>query len=489
MLLSEVTRRIPFPCEVTGGDVKISGITHDSRAVTPGDLFVAIRGMTSDGHRFVGSAVDRGAAAVAVEEIVSVGVPQIIVPDARAALAWLAAAVFGDPSRRLNVIGVTGTNGKTTVTHLLESIAIAAGEVPAIVGTVGARIAGRAVPVPRTTPEAGDLQRLLAEMVDVGVDLAAIEVSSHALRLHRADAIWFRIVAFTNLTRDHLDFHGDMESYFNAKFALFDPARAERAVVLIDDEAGRRIAEMSEVPVTTVSARGPADVAARGIRGGISRSAFEVLTDEVTFPVELALPGRFNVPNALLAAAISLEVGIPPAAIAAGLAGVEPIPGRFENVARGQAFDVVVDYAHTPEAIVTVVESSKPFIDGRLIVVAGAGGDRDQEKRFDMGRALASADLAIITSDNPRSEDPDAIITAVSAGARSVTGATVVEAPDRRLAIRTALGSARAGDLVMILGKGHEQGQQIGTEVLPFDDRTVATEELRRLHDPDAEAS
>ena len=489
MLLSEVTRRLPFPFEVTGGDVNISGITHDSRAVVPGDLFVAVRGMTSDGHRFVESAVERGASAVAVEQTVSTGVPQVIVPDARAALAWLAAAVFGDPSRRLNVIGVTGTNGKTTVTHLLESIAIAAGEVPAIVGTVGARIAGRGVPVPRTTPEAGDLQRLLAEMVDVGVDLAAIEVSSHALSLHRADAIWFRVVAFTNLTRDHLDFHGDMESYFDAKSALFDPARAERAVVLIDDEAGRRIAGMSGVPVTTVSARGPADVVARGIRGGISYNAFEVRTHEVTFPVELALPGRFNVPNALLAAAISLEVGISPEAIAAGLAGVEPIPGRFENVDGGQAFGVVVDYAHTPEAIVTVVETSKPFVDGRLIVVAGAGGDRDQDKRFDMGRAMAGADLAIITSDNPRSENPDAIITAVAAGARSVTGATVVETPDRRLAIRTALGSARADDLVMILGKGHEQGQQIGVEVLPFDDRTVATEELRELRNLDGETS
>ena len=489
MLLSEVTRRLPFPFEVTGEDVHVSGITHDSRAVVPGDLFVAVRGMTSDGHRFVGNAVEQGATAVAVEEIVPIDVPQIIVPDARAALAWLAAAVFDDPSRRLDVIGVTGTNGKTTVTHLLESIVIAAGKVPAIVGTVGARIAGRAVPVPRTTPEAGDLQRLLAEMVDAGVDLAAIEVSSHALSLHRADAIRFRIVAFTNLTRDHLDFHGDMESYFEAKFALFDPARAERAVVLIDDEAGRRIAGISEVPVTTVSANGPADVAARAVRAGISRSSFEVHTDEVTFPVELALPGRFNVPNALLAAAISLEVGIPPAAITAGLADVEPIPGRFENVNLDQAFGVVVDYAHTPEAIVTVVEATKPFVDGRLIVVAGAGGDRDQEKRFDMGRAMSGADLAIITSDNPRSENPDAIITAVAAGARSVTGATVVEAPDRRLAIRTALGSARAGDLVMILGKGHEQGQQIGTEVLPFDDRTVVTEELRRLRNAAGEAS
>jgi UDP-N-acetylmuramoyl-L-alanyl-D-glutamate--2,6-diaminopimelate ligase len=343
--------------------------------------------------------------------------------------------------------------------------------------------------VPRTTPEAGDLQRLLAEMVEAGVDLAAIEVSSHALTLHRADAIWFRIVAFTNLTRDHLDFHGDMDSYFEAKYALFDPARAERAVVLIDDEAGRRIAAGSDLPVTTVSTKGPADVSARAIRAGISRSSFEVETGETSFRVELALPGRFNVENALLAAAIALEIGITPEAITAGLAQVQPIPGRFELLDLGQEFGVVVDYAHTPEAIVTVVETTKPFVDGRLIAVAGAGGDRDQEKRFDMGRAIAGADLAIITSDNPRSENPDVIIAAVAAGARSVTGATVVETPDRRLAIRTALSSARPGDLVLILGKGHEQGQEIGDQMLPFDDRTVAAEELRVVRTVNEEAS
>jgi UDP-N-acetylmuramoyl-L-alanyl-D-glutamate--2,6-diaminopimelate ligase len=489
MMLSEVARRLPFPSRLVGGDVPVCGVTHDSRAVAEGDLFVAVRGMTTDGHHFVASAIDRGAVAIAVEEEQLVSVPQVVVPDARAALAWLAAAVFGDPSRSIDVVGVTGTNGKTTVTHLLESIATAAGRLPAIVGTVGARIAGKPIAVPRTTPEAGDLQRLLGEMVEAGVDLAAIEVSSHALTLHRADAIWFRIVAFTNLTRDHLDFHGDMDSYFEAKRALFDPARAERAVVLIDDEAGRRIAASSELPVTTVSTKGPADVSARAIRAGISRSSFEVETGATSFRIELALPGRFNVENALLAAAIALEIGITPEAITVGLAQVQPIPGRFENLDLGQEFGVVVDYAHTPEAIVTVVETTKSFVDGRLIAVAGAGGDRDQEKRFEMGRAIAGADLAIITSDNPRSENPEAIIAAVAAGARSVTGATVVETPDRRLAIRTALSSARPGDLVLILGKGHEQGQEIGDQMLPFDDRTVAAEELRVVRTVNEEAS
>ena len=265
MALTALAERIPFDTRVVGGDAMVSGVSHDSTAITPGDLFVAIRGMRADGHGYIPGAVARGATAVAVEEAQATAVPQLVVPDTRAALAWMGAAIYRDPSRRLDVVGVTGTNGKTTVTHLLESIAVAAGRVPGIVGTVGARIAGQAIEVPRTTPEAGDLQRLLARMVEARVDLAAIEVSSHALSLHRADAIWFRVVAFTNLTQDHLDFHGRMEDYLAAKRTLFHPDRAEQAVVMVDDEAGRAIADTTELPVTTVSTLGPADVMARSI--------------------------------------------------------------------------------------------------------------------------------------------------------------------------------------------------------------------------------
>jgi UDP-N-acetylmuramoyl-L-alanyl-D-glutamate--2,6-diaminopimelate ligase len=478
MPLTAVADAVPFPSEVMGGEAVVSGISHDSNAIEPGDLFVAIRGMRTDGHRFVDGALARGATAIAVERPLPVDAPQVVVPDTRAALAWMAAAIFGDPSRRLDVVGVTGTNGKTTVTHLLEAITTAAGMVPGIVGTVGARVAGARVEVPRTTPEAGDLQRLLSSMVDAGVDLAAIEVSSHALSLHRVDAIWFRIVAFTNLTQDHLDFHGELEEYFAVKRTLFDPDRAEQAVIMVDDEAGRAIADTAELPVTTVSTGHPADVTARIIGTGLTGSAFEVRAGDIVFPVELPLPGGFNVQNALLAAAIALQGGVEPEAVAAGIAAVRPIPGRFERVDAGQDFGVVVDYAHTPEAIATVVRDSRAFVEGRLIAVAGAGGDRDQGKRHDMGRAVAGADLAVITSDNPRSEDPHAIVDAVARGARSAGGATVVEVVDRRAAIGAAIREAEAGDLVLILGKGHEQGQEIGDEVLPFDDRVVAADEI-----------
>lgn len=479
MALTAVADSVPFPSEVVGGDAVVSGISHDSSVIEPGDLFVAIRGMRTDGHRFVDGALARGATALAVETQLPVDAPQLVVPDTRAALAWMAAAIFGDPSRRLDVVGVTGTNGKTTVTHLLEAITTAAGKIPGIVGTVGARVAGARVEVPRTTPEAGDLQRLLARMVDAGVDLVAIEVSSHALSLHRVDAIWFRIVAFTNLTQDHLDFHGEMEEYFAAKRALFDPDRAEQAVIMVDDDAGRAIADTAELPVTTVSTARPADVTARVIRTDLTGSTFDVHTGGAVFPVELPLPGGFNVQNALLAAAIALQGGVEPEAIATGIAAVRPIPGRFERVDAGQDFGVVVDYAHTPEAIATVVRDSRAFVDGRLIAVAGAGGDRDQGKRHDMGRAVAASDLAVITSDNPRSEDPQVIVDAVAHGARSARGATVVEVVDRRAAIQTAIRDARPGDLVLILGKGHEQGQQIGDEVLPFDDRVEAASAIR----------
>jgi UDP-N-acetylmuramoyl-L-alanyl-D-glutamate--2,6-diaminopimelate ligase len=477
--LHDLAERVPGRVTILGATTSVVDVTRDSREVLPGWLFVAVRGDAIDGHDYVNDAVTRGAAAVAVEEKVAVGVPQLLVADTRRALPWMAAIVHGDPSRKLTVVGVTGTNGKTTVTHMLESIADEAGLVAGVIGTVGARIAGASVPVPRTTPEGSDLHRLLAQMARAGVEMAAIEVSSHALNLGRVDGVWFRTAAFTNLSQDHLDFHGDMGAYRDAKASLFEESRAASAVICVDDEAGQWIAKASNIPVTTVSVHGVADVMVPERSSSLAGSRFVIAAGErPPFPVDLAVPGEFNVANALVAAAIALELGIEPDAVSRGLARLAPIPGRFERVDKGQPFEVVVDYAHTPDAVATVVRATRAITSGRIFVVVGAGGDRDRDKRPAMGRAAAESDLVIVTSDNPRSEDPAAIVAAVAEGARR-SGATVVEEPDRKAAIGLAISQARAGDVVLVLGKGHEQGQEIGGAILPFDDRTEAVRHLR----------
>ena len=479
MLLSALADRLTGEVDLLGDDVAVTDVTHDSRLVKPGDLFVAIRGFKTDGHRYLDAAVEAGAAAVVVDRSSDVRSAQLVVTDTRTALGPLAAAVHGEPSRQIAVVGITGTNGKTTVTHLLESIVDAAGLIPGVIGTVGARIAGEDVPVPRTTPEASDLQRLLDQMVDAGVDVAAIEVSSHALALHRVDGTWFRVGAFTNLMQDHLDFHGDMDTYFEAKRQLFSADRVERAVVAIDDDAGRTIADAVTTPVTTAAVDHDAQVMAEDITTTMDGSSFTIITPGGSYRASIPLPGAFNVQNALVAAAISRDLGIGADAIVAGLAGVGAIPGRFQPVVAGQPFGVVVDYAHTPDAVSAVVASARRITEGRVIAVVGAGGDRDREKRPAMGAAAAAADLAVITSDNPRSEDPAAIIAEVIAGIPE--GADVITEPDRRTAIRSALSSAGDADLVLILGKGHEQGQEFDDTVLPFDDRVVAAEELQSI--------
>lgn len=474
MLLSALAERIHG--RVLGADVDIGDVTHDSRTAGPGDLFVAIRGFETDGHAFVGQAVAAGATAVAVEDPVATTVSQLVVADTRAAIGPLAAAVHGDPSHRLAVVGVTGTNGKTTVTHLVESIVGAAGLTAGVVGTVGARVAGTPVAVPRTTPEASDLQRLLTDMLEAGVDVAAIEVSSHALALGRVDGTRFAVGAFTNLMQDHLDFHADMDAYFAAKRRLFDPDMVEHAVIAVDGEAGRALAASVEVPVTTTAVDADADLRAEGVEASITGSEFTVQAPEGSYAAFIPLPGAFNVANAMVAVGIARRLGIDPGAITAGLASVGIIPGRFEPVRAGQAFGVIVDYAHTPDAIAAVVGAARDLVTGRVIAVVGAGGDRDRDKRPAMGTAAASAELVVITTDNPRSEDPAAIMDAVVAGVPA--DADVITEPDRRTAIRTALANAGAEDLVLILGKGHEQGQEIAGSVLPFDDRVVAREEL-----------
>jgi len=464
---------------VGDGAVSVDDVTHDSRQARPGTLFVAVRGFVSDGHDFVGAALDAGASAVCVEDPAAAGSgPALVVADARRALAPLAAAVHGNPSAALSLVGITGTNGKTTVAHLAESIATAAGRTAARVGTVGARIAGEPVEVARTTPEATDFQRLLARMVAAGVEVAAVEVSSHALALGRVDATRFAIGAFTNLSQDHLDFHTDMEAYFEAKALLFD--RCEHAVVWVDDPAGERIAARSAAPVTTVGLRPDADVHGTVASESFDGTAIDAADASGGARLTLPLAGEFNVPNALVAAAIARSLGIGWDAIAAGVGAVRRVPGRFEVVPTAAPSTVVVDYAHTPGGIEAAIAAARRLTSGRIVAVVGAGGDRDRAKRALMGAAAAAADEAIITSDNPRSEPPERIVAEVGRGALG-RGARVVLEVDRRRAIRRALGSAGADDAVLVLGKGHEQGQEAGGTTIAFDDRTVAAEEALAL--------
>ena len=484
--LSRLAEVVPGAELVADRDAIVADIHHDSRAVTPGTLFVAIPGRNVDGHGFAAAALDAGATGLVVERELPLDSAQLLVPDARAAMPILADAIHSHPSGALQIVGITGTNGKTTVAHMVDAIAIAAGRTTAVLGTVGSHIGGVAAELTRTTPEASELQRLLAQMRTAGVDLAAVEVSSHALALRRVDSIRFALLAFTNLSQDHLDFHGSMEDYFAAKSSLFTADHSDHAVVCIDDEWGARLAAATDLEVVTTSTVRDADVVAERVRLDLDYTRFDIVAAGIREAIELPIPGRFNVANALVAAAVSLHLELPPAALTTGLRSLTTIPGRLEVIDEGQPFKVLVDYAHTPEAVATVVAEVRALAPGRLIAVVGAGGDRDQEKRPQIGAAAGGADLAIITSDNPRSEEPPAIVAAVAAGARR-SGTEVVEEIDRRAAIRRAVRTAGAGDVVLILGKGHEQGQEFaGGRVVPFDDRQVATDELLLLADNEA---
>jgi len=458
------------------GRVVIVDVAFDSRLVTPGALFFCVSGERADGHAFAGDALAAGAAALVVERWLDLDATQVAVPAVREAMGPIAARAFGDPASSMATIGVTGTNGKTTVTYLLESILAAVGWAPGIAGTTGAHIGGKSLPLARTTPEATDLQRLLASMRDAGVRAVAMEVSSHALSLHRVDGIVFDVAAFTNLSQDHLDHHGSMEAYFAAKAGLFSPERARRGVVNLDDPSGRRLAEAT-IPVTTYSVEREADLRAWDVRATVDGVSFAVDGLQVRSP----LRGGFNASNVLAAVGAARLLGIDDRTIAEGVAALRSVPGRMEPVEAGQDFLVVVDYAHTPDSIRSVLRAARPLAAGRLIVVFGCGGDRDRLKRPAMGAAAAAeADLTVITTDNPRSEDPLAIIAEIEPGAREAGGVHVVE-PDRRKAIRLALGEAASGDVVVIAGKGHEPYQEIGDRRVRFDDREVAREELVAL--------
>jgi UDP-N-acetylmuramoyl-L-alanyl-D-glutamate--2,6-diaminopimelate ligase len=457
------------------GDAVIGDVVFDSREVGPGSLFCCVPGAVDDGHAYAAAAVEAGAAALLVERwIDDVSAPQVRVASVREAMGPVAAVVFGHPAESLSMAGITGTNGKTTTTYLLEAIWRAAGVRPGVIGTTGARVDGEPVPLARTTPEAPDLHRLLARMREAGVGAVAMEVSSHALAQHRVGGVTFDVAAFTNLSQDHLDFHPSMEDYFAAKASLFTSARAARAGVNNDDPWGRRLLEDPAVPTTTYGLDPGADLRATDVSSTVNGLAFTI--DGVAFRSRLR--GVFNVSNCLAAVAVAGTLGITLEVAARGLAAVEGVPGRVEPVDAGQDFLVVVDYAHTPDSIRSVLQAARPLASGRLIVVFGCGGDRDRDKRPLMGAAATSlADLTILTSDNPRSEDPLAIIADIEPGAQEGDGAYVVE-PDRRAAIGMAVEHAASGDVVVIAGKGHEPYQEIGDDTVPFDDRRVAHEAL-----------
>jgi UDP-N-acetylmuramoyl-L-alanyl-D-glutamate--2,6-diaminopimelate ligase len=444
--------------------VRVAGIAHDSRAVRAGNLFCCLRGDRVDGHDFALKAVDAGAVALLAERPLDVlpDVAQVLVDDARVAMAPVAAAFHGRPSEAMTVIGVTGTTGKTTTTHLLGSIFEHAGVPCGVLGTLtGAH----------TTPEAPELQARLAAFRAEGKQAVAMEVSSHALELHRADATRFAVAVFTNLGRDHLDFHGTTERYFAAKARLFDPAMAAAGVVDADDPYGGRLLAAPAIQMTAYSLADAED-----LNVGLRASTFRWRGR----PVRLPLGGRFNVRNALAAATAAVAAGVAVDSVVAGLAAAPPVPGRFEPVDAGQPFAVLVDFAHTPESLASALAAAREVAGtNRLLVVFGCGGDRDRSKRPLMGDVAARlADVAIVTSDNPRGEDPTAIISEVISGMPPARSARTESEPDRRAAIAAALAEAGPGDVVLIAGKGHETTQTVGERVLPFDDRAVARELL-----------
>ncbi len=470
----------------------VSGITLDSRAVAPGDLYVALSGSRVHGAAFCADAVAAGAVAILTDpdgkaRAAATGVPVFVLADPRARLGEIACWVYGNPSARLALIGVTGTSGKTTSTYLVESGLRQAGHRTGLIGGVETRVAGEALPSSLTTPEAPDLQALFAVMAERGVTAAAMEVSSHSLALGRVAGTSFDVAVFTNLSQDHLDFHADMEDYFRAKASLFQPPVI--GVVNIDDKYGRRLASSAAVPVTTFSAAGQpeADWRAVDVRSGADGSAFRVIgPGGVEADVSTGMVGTFNVANALGAVVALVEAGVRLEDAVAGIAACPGVPGRLERVpSTGLDVTAFVDYSHKPGAVEAVLRSLRPVTRGRLIIVLGCGGDRDRAKRPMMGAAAASlADVAILTSDNPRSEDPLAILTAMLDGVLSVPQsgrARVIVEPDRAAAIGQAVGLAAPGDVLVVAGKGHETGQYVGGAVLPFDDRQVTAEALERL--------
>ncbi len=485
-----------LPPEVAS-DVEVTGVSLSSDIVQPGDLYAALPGARAHGAQFAPRAADRGATAVltdaAGEELaVSAGLPVVVVDDVRKALGRVSSWVYGEPSRELLMLGVTGTNGKTTTSYLLAAVLEQAYGDSGLIGTVETRVGGERFKSVRTTPEAPDLQALLAVMVEHGLRACAMEVSSHALALGRAEGIVYDVVGFTNLSQDHLDFHSDMEDYYASKARLFTPAYARRGVICVDDDYGRRLANESQVPITTLTTRDDVEadwrVHDREVSGSGARTEFSLThRDGTTYRPTSPMAGDFNVANAALTTLMAVQAGIDVQLVLHGLAHASGPPGRMEPVrsTHADARLAIVDYAHTPDAVRTALEALRATTRGRVIAVLGAGGDRDPGKRPLMGaEAARHADVVVVTDDNPRSEPPEQIRAAVLAGAQGVADdlrAEVREVGDRHAAIRAAVEVARPGDTVIVLGKGHELGQEVAGVVHPFDDRI----ELRAALDDD----
>lgn len=475
------------PVVAIGADPEILGAAVDSRRIEPGDLFVAIRGYQRDGEAYVDDAVRRGARAVVARSprpaALESGIGWVQVDEPRRAAALLARECYGRPDEAISLVGVTGTNGKTTVTHLLESIGSAAGRRSGRIGTIGGAFGNQERELARTTPEAPDFYRLLDEMRAHGVDLVAVEVSSHALALSRVEGARFAVAAFLNLSRDHLDFHGDDEAYFEAKARLFDSLSADRCAVLpADSPHGERLRGRCAARVLSFGRGAGADVRLRDEHCGLGGSSAILDTPSGKLPVRTFLLGSHNLDNIAAAAACALALDLPPESIPSGVLAVTGIRGRLERVDRGQPFTILIDYAHTPAALQNLLGWLRSVTDGKLHVVFGCGGARDVSKRPDMGRVAANhADRVYLTSDNPRSEDPRAILAQIASGIPRDRGSRTRLVVDRREAIRAALAGAQSGDVVAVAGKGHETVQVIGNEKRPFDDRLVVEQALEEL--------
>ncbi|MEI6108991.1 MAG: UDP-N-acetylmuramoyl-L-alanyl-D-glutamate--2,6-diaminopimelate ligase [Actinomycetes bacterium] len=467
--------------EATSNEMSITGITHNSKDVLAGDLYVAVPGENHHGIEFIAEAIARGAAAIASDEhgvavATSNGIPNLLLSDVRHDMAILAAHIYGNPQKKLSLVGVTGTNGKTTTTHMLRSIFLDAKKSVGVIGTLGTFINEESIPGVRTTPESTDLFALLAVMVDRGVKTVFMEVSSHALVLHRVTGLSFDVAVFTNLTQDHLDFHGDMDSYFQAKASLFTSEHAKRAIIGVDEAWGQKLASAIQIPRLTVGAFGDWSLSkAKYAKPGVT--AVTITTATTKIALEINMFGSFNATNAAMALAVVELLGADQVDALNSLRNIRPIPGRFEVVTHQALGTAVVDYAHTPDAVTTVLQVIRDSNPTRIIAVLGCGGDRDSAKRPLMGRAASElSDLVVITDDNPRSEDPAKIRAAVFAGARQ-GDAQLIEIGNRREAIRYALAQAKAGDVVAVLGKGHETGQEANGVITDFDDRKVIVAE------------
>lgn len=472
--------------EILGSpDTDITGVAYDSRKVFPGCLFAAVRGVKADGARFIGAAIDKGARAVMYEDYDGErpdGVTFVKVPDARLAMAFAAAAFYGHPSRQLKLIGITGTNGKTTTSYIVRSVLEAAGQETGLIGTISYEFGGKTFPAPNTTPESVDLQGLLREMANAGARSAVVEVSSHAVALKRIAGCEFAARVFTNLTQDHLDFHGSMEEYYQAKRSFFTEGGG-MSVINLDDPKGWDLAAGASDGVLTYGLKVPADVTARDVRLSAGGVSFTLITPGGEAHIESALVGRHNIYNILAAAGACLSVGVDPARIAEGVAAMKEVPGRLEKVDAGQDFSVLVDYAHTEDALARVLTTAREFTPGRVITVFGCGGDRDTGKRPKMGYAASLlSDVVVLTSDNPRTEDPSEILRQVESGiaeeGSKKKDETYFVVEDRGEAIEFAVGMAGPADTVLIAGKGHEDYQIMGETKYHFDDRQAARQAI-----------